>query len=86
MPTNPLPALPMTRDDFQRLERLTADLQATLKQIVHDQEIQFTRIAQLQADIDMVRGAWTKLTPPAKRPDDPQYSGQDRRRVPRKAR
>ena len=50
-----------TRDDIRRLEELIAALQKAMDRIVHDQLVQFTRMAQLQADIDLVRGAWTKM-------------------------
>ena len=50
-----------TRDDIRRLEELIVALRKAMDRIVHDQEVQFKRIAQVQADIDLVRGAWTKL-------------------------
>ena len=62
-------------------------LQKAMDRIVHDQDVQFKRIAQLQADIDLVRGAWTKITasgeetPYAKRPN---YAGPERRAAARK--
>jgi hypothetical protein len=46
-----------TRDDTRRLEELIATLKKAMDLIVHDQEVQFKRIAQLQADIDLVRGS-----------------------------
>src|SRR5687768_5136019 len=76
-----------TRDDIRRLEELIAALQRAMDRIVHDQEVQFKRIAQLQADIDLVRGAWTKITAtgeettPAKRRT---YVGPERRLTARK--
>ena len=50
---------PPWQADFDRLERLC-------EQLRNDLDVQFKRIAQLQADIDMIRGAWTKVKP---RPD-----------------
>jgi hypothetical protein len=38
-----------------------AELIARVDQIAHDLAIQFTRIAQLQADIDLIRGAWSRV-------------------------
>jgi len=76
-----------TRDDIRRLEELMGALQKAMERIVHDQEVQFKRIAQLQADIDLVRGAWTKTaasaeeTTSAKRPT---FVGPERRRAARK--
>jgi len=76
-----------TRDDIRRLEELIAGLQKAMDRIVHDQQVQFTRMAQLQADIDLVRGAWTKMaaageeTTPAKRRT---YAGSERRLTARK--
>jgi hypothetical protein len=49
-------------DDLAALRQQLAQLQATVDQIAHDQQIQFTRIAQIQADLDLVRGAWNQLT------------------------
>jgi len=71
-----VPAVPPTdfalaiRDDLRRLEDLILAVKKELDRIVHDQDVQFQRIAQLQAEIDLVRGAWTKVTPeraPSKR-------------------
>ena len=65
-----------TRDDIRRLERLIDELH-------RQQDVHFTRMAQLQADIDMIRGAWSKVKPP---PDAEPYSGVERRRASRKNR
>jgi len=50
-----------TRDDIYRLERQIEALKAALER--HDREIQMhvTRMGQLQADIDVIRAAWTKI-------------------------
>ena len=69
----------MPTDDKRRLEQLIAALQTTVDSITRDQKVQFTRIAQLQADIDVIRSAWSKLKPA----DD--YKGPERRN-PRKIR
>jgi len=73
-----------TRDDIQRFERQLAEIRATLKQVEHDQQIQFTRIAQLQADMDVIRSAWAKIESPIS--SDKQYSGPERRKTARKRR
>jgi septal ring factor EnvC (AmiA/AmiB activator) len=52
-----------TRDDVQRLERHIADLKATVARLEHDLQIQFTRTSQVQADIDLIRAAWTMVKP-----------------------
>ena len=57
-----------TRDDIRRLER-------TIEQLRQALDVQFTRIAQLQADLDLIRGAWNKLESPKDL-----YTGPDRRR------
>jgi hypothetical protein len=75
----------VTQDDIRRLEKQIAALQALLDRFGHDQGVQFTRIAQVQADIDLIRGAWTKVTAPADRAGQP-YTGPERRQKPRKHR
>jgi hypothetical protein len=70
-------------DDLATLRQEIAELKATVDQIVHDQQIQFTRIAQIQADLDLVRGVWSQL----KAAPDVPYTGPERRkREPRKTR
>ena len=82
MPTPPAAAVLLTRDDLRRLEKELAALRSSLEQIVQDQQVQFTRIAQLQADIDVIRGAWVKLTPETSKGQ--RYAGPERRLVSRK--
>ncbi|HET9264867.1 MAG TPA: hypothetical protein VFO14_17585 [Vicinamibacterales bacterium] len=88
-----MPAVPptdsalATRDDIRRLEELMRVLQKAMDRIVHDQEVQFKRIAQLQADIDLVRGAWTKTAASAEETTSgkrPTYVGPERRLTARK--
>jgi hypothetical protein len=50
-----------THDDIRRLEDMIVALKKEMDRIVHDQDVQFKRIGQLQADIDLVRGAWTEM-------------------------
>ena len=51
---------PPTKADLERLEkaleRLTDEMRTKL-------DVQFKRMAQLQADIDLIRAAWTKISP-----------------------
>jgi hypothetical protein len=51
------------REDIRRLERLIADLTGIVQEVQKDQRVQFTRIAQLQADLDLIRAAWSKVKP-----------------------
>jgi hypothetical protein len=44
-------------DDLATLRQQTAELKATMDRTAHVQQIQFTRIAQIEADLDLVRGA-----------------------------
>jgi len=86
----PLDHLPVTRDDFRRLEQLIAALQVAVEGLTHAQDIQFTRIAQVQADIDVIRRPSAKLTagsgtpPSPKSPTSPPYAGVERRLSARK--
>jgi hypothetical protein len=54
---------PATRADVERLERQLAELRAAIER--HDASLKMglTRMGQLQADIDLIRAAWTKITP-----------------------
>ena len=86
-PVPPTDSALATLDDIRRLEELIAALQAAMDRITRDQEIQFTRIAQLQADIDLVRGAWTKspsVTEAAASSKRRTYAGPERRLTARK--
>jgi hypothetical protein len=76
MPAVPSPDDPLaTRDDIRRLNQQLAQLRETLAAITHDQQVQFERIAQIQADIDLIRGAWAKTST-----SDETYTGPERRR------
>jgi hypothetical protein len=46
------------------LEAQVARLETTLNQHHQDLDIQFRRIAQLQADLDAIRAAWVGTKPP----------------------
>ena len=85
MPSAPTPDSSVTPAEVvRRLERQLAELREVLDAVLRDQQVQFTRIAQLQADIDVIRGAWSKLKGPD--PIDPTYTGPERRRTYRKVR
>jgi hypothetical protein len=78
---------PATRDDIRRLEELIAALRVAMERITHDQDVQFKRIAQLQADIDLVRAAWAKRAPDSGGTESskrPSYAGPERRLTARK--
>lgn len=78
---------PATRDDIRRLEELIAALRVAMERITHDQDVQFKRIAQLQADIDLVRAAWAKRAPDSEGTESskrPSYAGPERRLTARK--
>jgi hypothetical protein len=54
-----------TRADLE-LERLRDEVRgqrATIDQCCRDIEMQFTRIAQMQAELDEVRQAWARASP-----------------------
>ena len=81
------PADSSTRDEIRRLNTLIAGLQEAIDNLAHTQDVQFKRIAQLQADIDVIRGTLTKRRatdgdkPPDKRSP---YAGPERRLTARK--
>jgi hypothetical protein len=80
-------SVPTTRDDLRRHEELIAALQKAIDRMARDQEVQFTRIAQLQADIDLIRRAWNKIPPATETTLSPKhrtYTGPERRLTPRK--
>ena len=50
------PANAVTRSEFRRLEN-------TLEECCRQLDVQFRRIAQMQAEMDQIRVAWTKIAP-----------------------
>ncbi len=50
----------VTRAEFNQIIDLLNERGAIINGLVHNQEIQFTRIAQLQAEIDALRAARTR--------------------------
>ena len=66
MPTDP----GVTPAANARLEDRIARLEQLLEEQQRELQIQFDRISQIQADIDIIRGAWARMTPSAE-PRDP---------------
>lgn len=52
---------PATRADIYRLERQVADLKAALERYEHELNVQVTRTAQVQADMDLIKSAWSAI-------------------------
>jgi hypothetical protein len=50
-----------TREEFSRLTHEVSRLSNELAAAQRELRIQFERMAQLQADIDIIRGAWSKV-------------------------
>jgi hypothetical protein len=59
-PVSPPDATFATREDLLRLEKRIANLAIAVENCLHHLQIQFTRIAELQAEIDLIRGEWAK--------------------------
>lgn len=51
-----------SRDEFNRVLQKLDDLSQQVAAANRELAIQFKRMAQLQADIDLIRGAWAKTT------------------------
>ena len=62
-----------TTDDLRRLEQQVRELLARLEHLEREHKMQFTRLAQLQADVDVIHAG---LKPVDRGP----YTGHDRRR------
>ena len=62
-------------DDVRRLDQQIRELQARLEQVEREHRMHFTRLAQLQADVDVIRARTTS------KPGQP-YAGPERRRTP----
>jgi len=48
------------RDEFNKVIDLLNKRGEILNTILRDQQIQFQRIAQMQADLDVIKRAWTR--------------------------
>jgi hypothetical protein len=51
----------VTREEFNRVIAILNERGEILNNLAHNQEIQFKRLAQLQAELDAVKRAWQKL-------------------------
>lgn len=52
-----------TRTEFNRLRQEVGELTGRQEAAQRELAIQFQRIAELQAEIDLIRAAWSKLRP-----------------------
>jgi hypothetical protein len=55
----------VTRADIDRLVDAIAELTKSVERLAREHQTQVTRTGQLQADIDLIRAAWTRIKPPA---------------------
>jgi uncharacterized protein YejL (UPF0352 family) len=53
----------VTRADIERLEKQLADMKAAIERHDASLKLGLKRMGQLQADIDLIRAAWSKVTP-----------------------
>ena len=68
-PVRALKALARERRRNRRLRVLIAEIQERLERHSRDLEIQFERIAQLQAELDVLKGATARSSGTAAAPD-----------------
>ena len=54
----------VTRAEFNRAIDLLNDRCATMNDLIHNQDIQFKRIAQLQQQFDELKRAWDRMNLP----------------------
>lgn len=52
----------VTRGEFDRVIDLLNERGEILNNVIRNQDIQFQRIAQIQAELDQIRRAWVKQT------------------------
>ena len=52
----------VTRGEFDRVIDLLNERGEILNNVIRNQDIQFQRIAQIQAELDQIRRAWMKQT------------------------
>jgi hypothetical protein len=57
----------VTREEFDRIAALLADTAAAVGSLRHDLEIQFTRMAQIQNELETVQRRVQKVGAPPKR-------------------
>jgi hypothetical protein len=51
----------VTRGEFNRLIELLNERAAIMNSLAHNQDVQFKRLAQLQAELDLMKRAWERL-------------------------
>jgi hypothetical protein len=51
----------VTRAEFNRVIEILNERGAILNDLRHNQEIQFKRIAQIQAELDAIKRAWERV-------------------------
>ena len=51
----------VTRAEFNRVIALLNERGGILNDLRHNQDVQFQRLAQLQAEMDLIKRAWEKL-------------------------
>jgi ABC-type metal ion transport system substrate-binding protein len=51
----------VTREEFNRVIDLLNERGLILKDLIHNQDIQLRRIAQIQAELDAFKRAWEKF-------------------------
>ena len=51
----------VTREEFNHVIELLNERGAIINDLRHNQEVQFQRLAQLQAELDLLRRAWERL-------------------------
>jgi hypothetical protein len=50
----------VTRAEFNRVVQVLNERGEIIEELVHSLDIQFKRIAQLQADFDLIKRAWAR--------------------------
>jgi hypothetical protein len=51
----------VTREEFKRLIKRLNERAEIINDLQQNQQIQFQRLAQLQAEVDVIKRAWDKL-------------------------
>ncbi len=51
----------VTRDEFNRVIEMLNERGTIMNDLAHNQEVQFKRLAQLQAELDLIKRAWERL-------------------------
>lgn len=51
----------VTRAEFNRVIEMLNERGAIMNDLAHNQDVQFKRLAQLQAELDLIKRAWDRL-------------------------